>query len=64
MEILKRGVVRRQSLTGKCPVCRCVIRLDEERDQGLIKRDSEGIALVKCPTDECCGQIVVQCGWV
>ena len=64
MEILQQGVVRRLSLTGKCPICRCVIKVDEEQDKELIRTDDQGIPLVKCPTKGCSGQIVVQCGWV
>jgi hypothetical protein len=64
MQILKHGVVRQQHLTGKCPVCRGEIKVDEVRDKGLIQRDCEGISLVKCPTPQCRGKIVVQYGWV
>jgi hypothetical protein len=64
MEILRQGVLRRQILAGICPFCRCVITVDKERDKKLIERDINGIALVKCPTENCRGRIVIQVRWV
>ena len=64
MQILKQGVVRQQHMSGRCPRCRCEIKLDEVQDKKLIEQASNGLWLVKCPTENCRGRIVVQYGWV